>query len=575
MTPSPPGPLRRAALGGGTALAVLLTGAAGAGAPSALADTPPLPAVIDVGTLRSPDTLPRPAGALTEAHFLTYQFTVSGRLPGGAPVTGAEITIDTGGAARVAEFRFRPECRVTGTLATCPVAMPDGSGDPETHVPFHIRPRLGTAAGDRGVVTATVSADNARMREETPTDMAVVIGDRDGVVLGGFPDPNMLDVPPGGRAAVPFELTNTGARTLDRVTLDVEGFDGDATVALPGDHDNCWYRTKDPKDPKSARTGMTCEFTGGLRPGTTYRPAPGLAVAMVGLAEYGRLRFSASTRPATRTGVRGRSAPLALVPATTPTPPRVPVPADHYTVNQPPVIGVRSGPAADGAAVGTRVRTTVGRAVTARVGVANKGGAPLTAPVALVEVPRGVEVVRPDARCRPEPWSDRWNDAPPPTFGDRPGDAAPVPTGAVYRCADPADLAPGEQRLFSFTLKPQRELDGAEGVVFEPSLSPYDPGQRAKVAFLSVTATGTATTSPSPGTTGSPAPGDTATPTPSGSTTAPSTPVHGTGTGGGSGALASTGSTGTLALAGAAAALAALGALLFVSVRRRTTRQRH
>lgn len=572
MTSSPPGPLRRAARGGGTALAVLLTGAAGAGAPSALADTPPLPAVIDIGTLRSPDTLPRPAGALTEAHFLTYQFVVGGQLPGGAPVTGAEITIDTGGAERVAEFRFRPECRVTGTVATCPVAMPDGSGDPETHVPFHIRPRLGTAAGDRGVVKATVSADNARMVKETPTEMPVVIGDRDSVAIGGLPD-DIVDVPPGGRATVPLEVTNTGARTLDRVTLSVGSFDGDATVVLPGDHDNCWYHTKDPKDPESARIGMACEFTAGLLPGVTYRPSPGLAVSLAGLAEYGRLQFSVSTRPATRKGVRGGSAPLALVPTTTPTPPRVPMPADHYTVNQPPVIGVRSRPAADGAAVGTSVRTAVGREVTARVGVANKGGAPLAAPVALVEVPRGVEVVRPDPRCRPEPWSDRWNDAPPPTFGDRPGDAAPVPTGAVYRCADPADLAPGEQRLFSFTLRPKRELDGARGVVFEPSPSPYDPAQRAKVAFLSVTAT---TASPSPGTTGSPAPGDTATPDPSASSTGTGTPTYGTGgTGGGSGALASTGSTGTLALAGAAAALAALGALLFASVRRRTTRQRH
>ncbi|GGQ18207.1 hypothetical protein [Streptomyces roseolilacinus] len=572
MTPSPPGPLRRAAVGGGTALAVLLTGAAGTAAPPAVADTPRLPAVIDVGTLRSPDTLPRPAGALTEAHFVTYQFTVSGRLPGGTPVTGAEITIDTAGAERIAEFRFRPECRVTGTLATCPVAMPDGSGDPETHVPFHIRPRLGTAAGDRGVVTATVSADNARTREETPTGMAVVIGDRDAVVLGGFPDPNTVEVPPGGRATVPFELTNTGARTLDHVALDVDGFDGDTTVALPGDHGNCRYRTKDPADPKSARIGMTCEFTGGLRAGTTYRPSPGLAVAMVGLAEYGRLRFSASTRPATGTGVRGRSAPLTLAPATTPTPPRVPVPADHYTVNQPPVIGVRSGPAADGAAVGTSVRTTVGREVTARVGVANRGGAPLTGPVALVEVPRGVEVVRSDPRCRPEAWSDRWNDAPPPTFGDRPGDAAPLPTGAVHRCADPGALAPGQRWLFSFTLKPTRALDGARGVVFEPALSPYDTAQRAKVAFLTVTATAAATASPSP--TPGTVPSATVAPTPSASTTGTVTPVHGAGTGGGPGALASTGSNGAPALAGTAAALAAVGGLLVVSVRRRTTRQR-
>ncbi|URN17574.1 hypothetical protein, partial [Streptomyces sudanensis] len=531
----------------------------------------PPPAVIEVGALRGPETLPRPAGALTEAHFLTHQFSVWGQLPGGAPITGARITIDVGGAERVAEFRFRPECRVAGTLATCPVAMPDGNGDPETHVPFHVRPRLGTAAGDRGVVRATVSADNARMRQETPTEMPLLVGDRDGVVLGGLPGASMVEVPPGGRAAVPFELTNTGARTLDRVTLGVESFDGDATVVLPGDHGNCRYHTKDPGNPKSARIGMACEFAAGLRPGVTYRPSPGLAVALDGLAEYGRLRFSASTRPAAGTGVRGRSAPLALVPATTPTPPRVPEPADHYTVNQPPVVGVRSAPAADGAAVGTSVRAKVGREVTARFGVANRGGAPLAAPAVLVEVPRGVDVVRPDPRCRPEAWSDRWNDAPPPTFGDRPGDAAPVPAGAVYRCADPAALAPGGQRLFSFTLKPQRALAGARGVVFEPALSPYDPAQRAKVAFLTVTATAAATATPSPAP--STAPGATAVAAPSASTGA-AAPAHGAGTGGGSGALAATGSNGAPVLAGAAAALAAVGGLLVVSVRRRTARRR-
>ncbi|MDT9682699.1 LPXTG cell wall anchor domain-containing protein [Streptomyces sp. TRM76323] len=567
MTLSPPGPTRRAALGGGTALAVLLAGAVGAAAAPARADTPP-PAVIEVGGL-GPDALARPAGALTEAHFRTYQFAVWGDRPDGAPITGAEITVDVAGAAGVAEFRFRPECRVTGTLATCPVAMPDGTGDPETHVPFFARPRLGTAAGDSGVVRATVRADNARTVEETPSELKVAVADRDSLTLGGFPKGISIEIPPGGRAAAPFDLTNTGARPLNRVTLSVSGFDGDDTVAFPGDHENCWYRTKDPKDPRSARIGVQCEFDTALRPGTTYRTSPGLAVAMVGLAEYGRIDFFASTRPAERTGVRGRSAPLALVPGTSPAPPRVPVPADTYTVDRPPVIGVHSPPAADGAAVGASVRTAVGRVATARVGVLNRGRAPLTGPVALVEVPPGVDVVRPDPRCRPEPWSDRWNDAPPPTFGDRPGDAAPVPSGAVYRCADPKDLAPGERRLFSFALKPVRALDGAEGVVFDPSLSPYDPRQRAKVAFLTVTAAGAGTASPSPS--ASPTPGDTASPGPSPTHTP--APTSTSTPGGGSGALASTGSDDAPALIGAAGALVVSGALLFLAVRRRSSRQ--
>ncbi|WP_228973656.1 hypothetical protein [Streptomyces sp. DH12] len=556
MTLLPPLPLRRAA-GGGAALAVLLAAGASAAAAPALAEEAP-PAVIEVGFL-SPGALPRPAGALTEAHFLTHQFSLSGQRPDGARVTGAEITVDFGGAADVAEFRFRSECRVAGTLATCPVTMPDGSGDPEAYVPFLVRPKLGTAAGARGLVRATVRADNARPALTAPTELPITVADRDRVVLGGFPDPPSLTVPPGGRAALPFVLTNTGARPLGRVTLTADGFDGDETVVFPGDHRNCRYTTKDPKDPASARTGMSCEFATAVEPGATYRTAPGLSVAMAGLAEHGRVQLTASVGAPAGKGVAGRSAPLVLVPATSPLPPRVPVPVDAYTADVPPVVSVRGEHAADGAAVGASVRTEVGREVTARVGVENRGGAPLAAPSVLVEVPRGVEVVRPDPRCRPEralPW--RTTDVRP-TFGDHPGDAAPVPTGTVHRCTDPAGLAPGGRRLFSFALRPTQVLDGAKGVVFHPTPGPYEGSHRTKVAFLSVTATAAATAGPSPSATPSPNPTATSSPV-AAPTTAPTTAAAVPS----SGSLAATGTGNAPVLLGVAAALTAAGVLLVV-----------
>ncbi|WP_236239498.1 hypothetical protein [Streptomyces sp. CC228A] len=328
MTHYQPGPVRRAA-GGGAALAVLLSGLAAAAAMPAQAEPDPEPpAVLNIGS-HGAGPLPRPAGALTEAHFTTYQYTVSGLRPDGRPVTGAELIVDTSGAEDVAEFRFPASCRVTEVEAVCPVTVPDEAHDPGAVLPFLVRPRLGTAAGDRGVVRATVRADNARAATERPAETEVRIEDRDAVADGGFPDPPQLDVAPGGTAGFSFDITNIGARPLDRVTVVADGFDGDRTVTLPGDHGNCWYRTADPAKPGSARIGMACEIDTVLEPGRTYTVAPELQVAMAGLAESGRIEVYATTTAVERTGVKGGSAPLALAPRTSPVPPRVPRPVDR------------------------------------------------------------------------------------------------------------------------------------------------------------------------------------------------------------------------------------------------------
>ncbi|WP_236245906.1 hypothetical protein [Streptomyces sp. CC210A] len=558
-----PGPVRRAA-GGGAVLAVLLSGAAAvAAAPARAVPDPEPPAVLSLGS-HGAAALPRPAGALTEAHFATYQYTVSGLRPDGRPVTGAELVVDTSGAKDVAEFRFPASCRVTEVQATCPVALPDEAHDPGAVLPFLVRPRLGSAAGDRGVVKATVRADNARMADERPAETEVRVEDRDAVADGGFPEPPQLDVAPGGRAGFSFDVTNIGARPLDRVTLVADGFDGDRAVTLPGDHGNCWYRTAGPAKPGSARIGMACTIDTVLEPGRTYTVAPEIQVALAGLAESGRVEVYATTAAVERTGVRGGAAPLTLAPRTSPLPPRVPRPVDTEVTWARNVLAVRSAAAADGAAVGASARTVVGEEFTAEVGVENRGRAALAAPGVLVEVPRGVEVVRPDDRCTPKAWPDGGKGGKP-SFGDRPGDVAPVPSGAVYRCTDDAALEPGGKRLFAFTLKAARALDEARGVVFVPVESPYDAEQRSRVAFLTVSASAAGGAGPSPG--GSPS--ATAAPTASASPSAAAPSTGGPAAQGDPGALAESGADDTLVLGGAAAVLTAAGAATFLAVRRR------
>jgi hypothetical protein len=475
---------------GGVALAIL--GASAAAAPPSVADEP-LPAVISIGHIPN-DALPRPAGALTEAHFTTYELKVSGDRPDRQPITGATVVIDTSGAKHMAEFRFRRECKVVGDLATCPVKMPDGTGDPETTVPYLVRPSLSATAQDTGTITYRAQADNAAMADDPyPNEVPLTVADTTSPLeLGGYPKTHSVHIPPGGRAAIPFTLTNIGATTVRRFSVTMEGFDGDDTLALPGNHKNCLYRIKDPRKPKSPRIGARCEFTTPAEPGKTYGASPDLMSELVQGATESRLRITVDSNPGpsprpTLGRVWGTGAPAAMAPVPSSTVPEVPWPTDLYLGDNPGILGFTSDPVPDDATVGDTAVTQVGLDFPVEIGVANRGSSPISGAYVHVEIPAGVELIGHDQRCWKTTWTDRWNDGPEPTFGDLPGDDAPVPTGRLYQCGPSGALAAGTSWLVTLTLRATKELDHAQGVVFNPTWSPDAEAQRRNLAFLTIT----------------------------------------------------------------------------------------
>ncbi|MFI1398272.1 hypothetical protein [Streptomyces sp. NPDC020681] len=550
--------VRRVAVGG-AALAML--GAGAVIAPPSHAEEP-LPAVLQLSGWQPQGALPRAAGALTEAHYRTYELGISGERPDKKPITGVEVVIDTSGAKQMAEFRFRSECKVVGDVATCPVKMPDGLGDPEAYVPFFARPKLGTTVQDKGVITYRTEADNAAMAEG-PGKLDVTVADKDQLVVGGFPASYGVDVPTGGRAPIPFDVTNIGAKTLRGLRVTISGFDGDGTVVLPGDHKNCWYWLKDPKNPKSPRTGAVCEFNTPILPGTTYEVSPALASALVRYTTAGRAEISVEEANGKQARhVQGKSAPAKLATKAPSTVPRVPRPVDpdhiwdHYVI-----LGFHSPKGPDLAAVAPTVNTQVGKEIGAEVGIKNRSGKTVPAGQTTVyaEIPKGLTVVRAGEGCEKAAWRDEWT-------------GMAVPTGTVYRCGGSAELPSGKQQLYAFTLKATEPLANVKGVVLAVASS----SKTNSTARLTVTAKAAPGGSTTGGTGGSGTSGGSVAGGSAGGSTSGSSSSGGSSATGGTGStsggnLAGTGSA-MLVPAIAAGSAVALGALALVLVRRRRVR---
>lgn len=221
-------------------------------------------------------------------------------------------------------------------------------------------------------------------------------------------------------------------------------------------------------------------------------PVSATATATQGVLGYG---FDVTGGPLDRQTGKGRwgtGAPLTLVPV--PVQPRAAQNVDIDYDNNVADSTISTGLVADVAAVGADVHGTVGRGLPITVGVRNSGDVPTTAmpdapsardtAVAIVLLPTGVAVTGVPRGCQSLDLGSGLGSSLDSALGKGLGGvpalvgraraalATPPPTqpgppvGAMYSCWVDQVLRPGQSGLFTFTVKPGKVLDRAQGMVF-------------------------------------------------------------------------------------------------------------
>ncbi|MFI9587768.1 hypothetical protein ACIHCQ_39560 [Streptomyces sp. NPDC052236] len=512
------------------------------------------------------------AGAVpNDVRFKDVQLQFINARPQADLVKDVELVIDTTGVKDIAEFRFAANCAVAGAIVTCPVGdveMRWNADEPVSYA-YKVRAKAGAASGATGQITYTARSSNTPLGTESELKTAVTVTEAADLVL--TPPPQYrIKVTPGGSAPLPLEVSNAGSQTVPRTYLRIWGFEGDNRAELLGNYTNCWYQPRDPKNAKSPKVGATCLLDTPLRADSARHVlSPPLKVRMGKYEEFSRLEFMVLPNvPEQPRGVRGTSGVLKLAPKQQPKAAQAaPPPREIDGGDNSHIVAFVTGQVADLAAAGATMKTRVGERFTAVVGVTNKGRATyrgLQAAV-LVEIPRGLKVLKLDKRCKATANAARWERYTNPSFGNGPEDDAPVPTGAMYRCRVVlGELLPGSKLVLGFTLMATRTLDKARGVIFFDE-GRADPGLN-NLGFLKVTATAAAS-----GTTGGTTGGSTGQ-TSGGSGTSGGTSGMSTGGSGGSGDLADTGSSLTVPVALTSIGSVGLG-LIFFAVARRLRRR--
>ena len=558
---------RRAARLGATAAAAALTALSFTSVPAQAATGDNLFSF----TAPDPQTILPLSAAPQGTVFRTITPTVTGE---GEDLTGVTVTVNASSLAGIAELRLPSQCSFTDAAhlhASCSLGsvglLSMGSFD------LGLRAVAGAAAGAHGRIEFTTTATNATedtglgVDDSTP----VTIGDGADLAVGQLP---ALRVEPGGSTGVQPQVSNLGDRDSDGVVMYVapESLGNPGDFAVGGNYSNCDYGVGDKGDPSEDDNGVLCRFDSTVvKPGDVLVPSAPLpvsatATATQGIVVYG---FDVSGGPLdkqTTKGHPGTGAPLTLVPV--PVQPRTPSNTEIDYDNNVGYTDISTGLVDDVAAVGADVHGTVGRGLSLTAGVRNSGNVPTTpmldAPsprdtaVAVVTLPDGLTVTRVPQGCQslgldggsdlalPKRVRAALAATPPPTSTAPPTAAPGGAPGAIYGCFVDRVLQPGQSGLFTFTVKPTKVLDAAQGEVFAGGpLDDADP--QDDLASLTVSAVAAPATTP------------TAAPT----ATAPATPPAG-------GGLADTGGgDDSLPLAGVGAVAVLLGTLAVVFAARR------
>ncbi|QMU79549.1 hypothetical protein GXW83_31450 [Streptacidiphilus sp. PB12-B1b] len=574
--------MRTAVRLGATAAATALLSAGFAGIPAQAAAPENLFALMapDAQTILPQSALPQGSA------FRTIRPVV---LSEGSRITGVTITVDASELVGVAELSLPSQCRYTDKAelrASCTVGTV-GSLDP-AGVDLGIRAVAGAPAGAQGRITFAATATNAVEDTEGGVDDTTPVTVGDGADLAAQ-QLGSLTVKPGGSTAFTPQVTNLGDRDSHGVVMFIGaeslGLDGSSGFSIGGNYSNCHYGVGDVGDPADSDTGVLCRFDSTvIHPGEVLVPSAPVTVlaarsARSGMVAYGFDVTGGALDTQTTKGHPGTGPALTLVPAPAarqarPGPGNVDIDYDNNVAYSP----ISTGQADDVAAVGADVHGTVGRALPVTVGVRNVGtlptppldGAPSPKDTAIVMAafPQGVSITRAPADCQSVDLSDPTQTARLPQAvrsalsAHRPADDGGLPgdIGAVYGCLVDHVLKPGQSALFSFTAKPTRVLDQAQGEVV--AVGPDDDATpQNNLAALTVSAVRAGASSAPTAAPSAPASASASAP----ATAAPSGPAAP-----GSGSLAGTGGgDDSLPLAGVGAVAVLLGAGAVALTRRR------
>lgn len=458
----------------------------------------------------------------------------------GGDAHGVSVVVDASSLAGKATMEVTGDCVSTGALKVrCDVGPLSGG---ESIDPFFLKPTAAAKAGDTGAIAYTATASDA------PT-----VTGRTNVLVGGpklvtRPYPALTGIAPGAVFERTPAFADTGAAPADKgVMLLVQDSDG---VSLARAHSNCHYSD-------SPDVGAWCRFDTPVAPGSAYETDTPLRYTAAADTMYGYNTyvvwpvggtapdsFDPSDFPRTGTG-----APLGL---------RSVAAGSGFTGSGYGTFATTQH--ADYQALGATVEGKVGETVSITVGVRNTGPGRMGFQWTDADN-SGTFVVTP-------PAGTTITGAPGPGEQGDPGplwNCTPRKAGAKsYTCdIGSTDFRPGDSVTQEFRVRIDRVVPGAQGsvrAVANPAYPNRDDDAANDTAAITVRATGSATSSPSPSAPASPS--ATATAGPSGS---------GTGTGSGTaagGGLAATGADGVLLRAAMAVLLVAGGTLVFRTARR-------
>jgi hypothetical protein len=416
--------------GGGLAVATVLAAAGGlATAGSALASDR-LDVQINPYNLTLP-ALANGASVTKSLHIYIYHDQQG-------TVGTAKVVINASGLSRIAQVIWPSSCTHVGDVGTCARAAINGieSGN-NTFLNLGLKARPGVRSGQGTVEVTASNPELGRLTTSAPVSVA------EGTDLVASPLPQLNDVKIGSTVQAAVSWSNTGDETAPRTQVTM--WTPVPGLAFKQHFKNCTYSA-------NGRTAV-CTFNTALKPGQTLRfPAP-VELTVTKEAWYTGMAVTVEALGS------GKARP----------------PADLNTNDNYAELDLHAVNTAHFAAIGASVHGQAGQTIPVTVGMHSTGpafiydrsGGEAVGDID-VEFPAGTTVVGVPQNCF-------------------------LVQGTQYTCWIPADVAPGQQFLYTFSLRVNTVVAGAKGKVWlsnsiiqpaDPAIYSWDPSQAGHTAAL-------------------------------------------------------------------------------------------
>ncbi len=333
----------------------------------------------------------------------------------------AAVTIDASGLSRTAQVIWPSGCTHRGDVGTCAKVHIYSLGTPGstwTYLNLGLKALPGVKNGAQGTVSVTASAPGLGSQTASAP---VSVGVGADLVAGQLPELKKVKV--GTTLRAPISWTNTGDETAPRTQVTLSTMPG---LSFEQHLKNCVYSDKG--------TRAVCVVNTPVKPGQTLRfPAP-VALSVTKQAWYAFMPVSITPLGA------GRAA----------------APADLNSNDSYTELDVYAVNTAHFAAIGATVRGAAGQTIPVTVGMRSYGPAYIFdrsggEGVGQVEVtfPQGTTVTRIPQNC---------------VYVAAAPAESPLP--ARYNCWIPLEVAPGQEALYTFSVKVDKVIANATSRVW-------------------------------------------------------------------------------------------------------------